>query len=255
MKGFLLALQFLTVFPVNRGLKADAGELGRAMSWFPLIGAAQGLILIIAYFVFSTLLPESVVMGLLLLVLVLTNGGLHVDGFADTIDGLAGGKTPEERLRIMRDSATGAIGVLFVVLLMLLKFLSLQELPEEAKLQSIFLFPVFGRWAMVPLACWATYARPTGGLGAAFAGNSKGVLIKATVAAAVLLSLLLGVLSLALVLFFGIILYLSSGYFRRKLGGVTGDVFGFHSETAELFFLLGVLAMSNILSIELLEDL
>ena len=254
MKGFLLALQFLTTFPVNKDLKADVSELRRSMSWFPLVGALQGLILVAAYFIFSTLLPDSVVMGLLLLVLVLTNGGLHVDGFADTVDGLAGGKSAEDRLRIMRDSSTGAIGVLFVVLLMLLKFLSLQELPEEARPQAIFLFPVFGRWAMVPLACWAPYARPSGGLGAAFAGNSRDVLIKATLAAAILLSLLLGILSLVLVLVFGIILYVSSGYFKRKLGGVTGDVFGFHSEIAEVFFLLGVLAMTNMLSIDLLED-
>ena len=171
MKGFLLALQFLTTFPVNKDLKADVSELRRSMSWFPLVGALQGLILVAAYFIFSTLLPDSVVMSLLLLVLVLTNGGLHVDGFADTVDGLAGGKSAEDRLRIMRDSSTGAIGVLFVALLILIKFLSLQELPEEARPQAIFLFPVFGRWAMVPLACWAPYARPTGGLGAAFAGR------------------------------------------------------------------------------------
>lgn len=253
MKGFLLALQFLTVFPVNKGIKADSDELRRSMSWFPIVGAVQGLVLVAAYFIFSTLLPESVVMGLLVLVLVLTNGGLHVDGFADTVDGLAGGKSPEDRLRIMRDSATGAIGVLFVVLLILIKFLSLQELPEEARPQAIFLFPVFGRWAMVPLAHWAPYARPAGGLGAAFAGNTKDVLIKATLGASVLLALLIGILSLVLVLVFGIILYVSSGYFKKKLGGVTGDVFGFHSEVAEVFFLVGVLAMMKILSIDLLE--
>src|SRR3990170_7686411 len=151
MKGFLLALQFLTTFPVNRGLKTDPSELGRSMSWFPLVGALQGLLLVAAYFIFSTLLPESVVMGLLMLVLVLTNGGLHVDGFADTVDGLAGGKTPEDRLRIMRDSATGAIGVVFVVLLLLIKFLALEEMPFDVKAHALIAFPMVGRWAMVPL--------------------------------------------------------------------------------------------------------
>ncbi|OGP18662.1 MAG: cobalamin 5'-phosphate synthase [Deltaproteobacteria bacterium GWC2_55_46] len=253
MKGFILALQFLTVFPVKKGVDATPEELGRSMGWFPAIGAVQGLILVAAYFILSTLLPESIVAGLLLLILVLTNGGLHVDGFADTVDGLAGGKTAQERLRIMRDSRIGAVGVLFVFFLLLIKFLALQELPAEVKPQAVFLFPVLGRWAMVPLAYLAPYARATGGLGAAFSGNSKGVLLKATVSTALIMALLLGLLSLVILAALWIIIYMSAGYFKRKIGGATGDVFGFHSEIAEVLFLLSVLAMTNMLSADLEE--
>lgn len=249
MKGFVLALQFLTVFPVKRGLAFAPGDLGRAMAWFPLAGAAQGLILVGAWFAFSALLPEGVVAALLLLVLALTNGGLHLDGFADTVDGLAGGGNSEERLRIMRDSSTGAVGAAFVVLLLLVKFMALRELPAEAKPEAIFLLPVLGRWAMVPLAYWAPYARPEGGLGAAFAGNSALVLAKATMAAAIMLAVLLGPQAVAFLAVFGVMIYMSSRYFKWKLGGVTGDVFGFHSEVAEALFLMMVLAMIKILSV------
>lgn len=249
MNRFFLALQFLTLFRVKKELAFDAAELGRSMHYFPVIGALQGLILVLAWYLLSTLLPDSLVTGILLLILVLTNGGLHMDGFADTVDGLAGGKTPEDRLRIMRDSATGAIGVVFVVLLLLIKFLALQEMPFDIKAQALVAFPMVGRWAMVPLAHLLPYARPAG-LGAAFAGCGRGVFLKATVLTAVVIVLLFGLLALALIAAIGIIIYISSGFFRRKTGGVTGDIFGFHSEAAEVLFLVFLLAMTNILALE-----
>jgi len=249
MNGFFLALQFLTVFRVKKDISFESFELGRSMSFFPVIGALQGLVLLFAWHLLSTLLPGSVVTAALVLLLVLTNGGLHVDGFADTVDGLAGGKTPEDRLRIMKDSSTGAIGVVFVVLIILLKFLALEEMPFEVKAASLVAFPMAGRWAMVPLASFLPCARPTG-LGAAFAGCGRGPLLAATAMTSAAMVLLFGVLALAILAALGIIIYLSSRFFRRKVGGVTGDVFGFHSEAAEVVFLLLLLAMTNVLSLE-----
>lgn len=249
MRRFFLALQFLTLFRVRKNIPFEPADLGRSMHYFPLVGALQGVLLLFFWYVLSTLLPDNLVTGILLLVLVLTNGGLHVDGFADTVDGLAGGKTPEDRLRIMKDSSTGAIGTLFVVLLLLIKFLALQEMPFEVKAQAIVAFPMVGRWAMVPLAL-LPYARGTGGLGAAFAGCGRGVVVRATIFTAVAVALLFGALALALVALLGIIIYMSSKFFRRKTGGVTGDIFGFHSEAAEVVFLVLLLAMTNLLALE-----
>lgn len=250
MNRFFLALQFLTLFRVKKNIPFDAAELGRSMQYFPVIGALQGLLLLLVWYVLSTLLPDSLVTAILLLILVLTNGGLHLDGFADTVDGLAGGKTPEDRLRIMKDSATGAIGVVFVVLLLLIKFLALEEMPFDVKAQALVAFPMVGRWAMVPLAHILPYARPAGGLGAAFAGCGRAVFLKATVLTSIIIILLFGLLALALIAALGIIIYMSARFFRRKVGGVTGDIFGFHSEAAEVLFLIFALAMTNILAME-----
>ncbi|MBI1912860.1 MAG: adenosylcobinamide-GDP ribazoletransferase [Deltaproteobacteria bacterium] len=246
MRSFILALQFLTVFPVQRDTEIRTEELAGSMSWFPLVGALQGLILVLSYYMLSGLLSDNVVTGLLVLILVLTNGGLHLDGFADTVDGLAGGSTPEDRLRIMRDSATGAIGVVFLVMILLLKFLALGDLPDEVKVPTLFLFPIVGRWAMVPMACWSDYARSTGGLGAAFARNKTSTLIKATIITSVLCALSLGLLSLFLLLLIGGVVFFFSRFFRKKIGGVTGDVFGFQSEIAEVLFIIMVLALTNL---------
>ncbi|MBE7414680.1 MAG: adenosylcobinamide-GDP ribazoletransferase [Deltaproteobacteria bacterium] len=246
MKGLKLALEFLTIFRIGKsGKEPEPRELARSMAWFPIIGALQGLILVVAYSVLKAFLPESVALASLIPVLLVTNGGLHLDGLADTIDGLAGGRDREDILRIMRDSSVGAMGAAGVTLIILLKFLSLYELPPNEKAWAIFLFPVAGRWAMVPLAAFAGYARPSGGLGAAFAGNTKGVLAAATLIALVMAAPFAGPFSVLVFALLGVIIYMSSLYFKRKLGGVTGDVFGFHSEIAELLFLFGALAIAG----------
>ena len=250
MNRFVISLQFLTLFRVRKNLSFDEAEFGRSMYLFPVIGALQGLILLFAWDFLTTLLPDGLVTGMLVLILVIINGGLHIDGFADTVDGLAGGKTPADRLRIMKDSSTGAIGAAYVALLFLIKFLALNEMPYEVKASAIVAFPIAGRWAMVPLAHLLPYARPEGGLGAAFAGCGRAVMIKATVLAAVMVALLFGVMALALMALLGGIIYLSARFFRKKLGGVTGDVFGFHSEAAEVVFLILILAMTNMLTLE-----
>ncbi|MBI5810325.1 MAG: adenosylcobinamide-GDP ribazoletransferase [Deltaproteobacteria bacterium] len=207
MNRFILAVQFLTVFPIKKDVPPARSELAASMAYFPLVGAVQGVILVAAYLLLALALPEGVSTALLLAILVLTNGALHIDGYADTIDGLAGGGTPEERLRIMRDSSVGAVGVVFVALLLLVKYSALMEVAPGVKARVLFIFPAAGRWAMVPMACWARYAREGSGLGGAFTENSRATL----------------------------------------LGGVTGDVFGFQSEVAEALFLVLFLLLSKAL--------
>lgn len=246
MNRFFLALQFLTVFPIKKKIEITPEGLAGSMAYYPLVGAVQGVILVVSYYILSGLLPDNVTTGILLLILVLTNGGLHLDGFADTVDGLAGGNTPEERLRIMKDSRVGSIGVVFLILLLLIKFISIAEIPFEAKGPVLFIFPVVGRWAMVPMACWSGYARKEGGLGLSFANNSRSTLIISSAITAVLCTLALGLLSLVILLAIGGVIYYFSNFFTGKLGGVTGDVFGFQSEVAEGLFLIMVLALLNL---------
>jgi adenosylcobinamide-GDP ribazoletransferase len=242
MKRFLLALQFLTIIPVGKAGYPEPGELGRSMAFFPLVGALQGVILVAADYLLLKVFPVSVASGLLLIILFLTNGGLHLDGFVDTVDGLIAGATPEERLRIMRDNQTGAIGVVCVVVLLLLKFLCIEALAPEARGIAVFMFPVAGRWAMTPMASWAGYARKEEGLGKAFTGVDNITLFTATAITALFLVLLFGLWGLFPLGFLALLTYVITGFFNKRLGGVTGDVFGFHSEVAEVFFLILVVA-------------
>jgi adenosylcobinamide-GDP ribazoletransferase len=241
MKRFLLALQFLTIIPAGRPGLPEPAELGRSMVFFPLVGALQGLVLVFADYLLLKVLPISVASGFLLIILLLTNGGFHLDGFVDTVDGLASGKSPEQRLRIMRDSRTGAIGVVCVVLLLLMKFLCIDTLSLDERGVSVLLFPVAGRWAMVPMASWAPYARQEG-LGKAFAGTEGVTLVRATAIGALFFTIFLGLRGLFILVMLLALTYAITAFFKKRLGGVTGDVFGFHSEVSEVFFLLLILA-------------
>ena len=262
MKRFILAFQFLTIIPLKSlgagpqpevpadeplADEAPSGEspggfLG-SMAFFPVVGALQGLILVIAYYILSAPLQPALVSALLVVILVLTNGGLHLDGLADTADGLAGGATPEARLRIMRDHTTGVLGVVSVVLLLLVKYAAILSMPVELKAPMLFVFPIVGRWAMVPLSFWGTSVRTGEGLGSSFTGAGSKILITATIITAAVSLLLLGFRSLLVLFAIGAFAYAASVYFKGKIGGITGDVFGFTSELAEVLFLIGALIL------------
>ncbi|MBI3754260.1 MAG: adenosylcobinamide-GDP ribazoletransferase [Deltaproteobacteria bacterium] len=251
IKSFLLALQLLTIIPIKIKGNADERELGRSTAFFPLVGAVQGIILVGANLLFSIFLPQDIASALVLVVLILTNGGFHLDGFADTIDGLAGGSTKEERLNIMKDSRIGAIGVVALVLLLLVKFLCINFLTSHLSPLTfsyiLFLLPVIGRWSMVPMAYWADYARPNGGLGKAFAEHTR--LREFLIATAFMLffsAILLGWRGLIYSGIIFIAVYTITLFFKRKLGGVTGDVLGFQSEISEAVFLICVIIFFNL---------
>jgi len=111
--SFLAAFQFLTSIPLP----------GRR--YFPVVGLIIGLILAGLNWLLSLILPSAVVNALLIVVLVIITGALHLDGFVDTCDGIAGHKAVEDRWRVMHDSRAGAFGIVGVVLLLLVKYVSL----------------------------------------------------------------------------------------------------------------------------------
>ncbi len=245
MKRLLLAISFLTIFPVKK-VSLAGEDIAGSMAYFPLVGAMQGLLLVAVDYAFSSILSREISSVLVIVALILSNNGLHMDGFADTVDGIAGGATREERLRIMRDSSVGAVGLAFTVLLLLLKFLALKSLPTEVRREAVFLFPVFGRWAMVNASCLAGYAREEG-IGRAFSGNSPINLLWATVFTAGFgLALIKWRFFLIALFAIAIAVYLLALFFKKRLGGVTGDVFGFINEFSETLFLLVILASGRI---------
>ncbi len=238
MKSILFAFQFLTVFPVGRNTHATTGEeLARSMAWFPIVGAVQGGILVGLDLILTPVLPVSVVSGLLVAALLATNFGFHLDGLADTLDGLAGGKTRERSLEIMRKGDIGPIGVAGIVIILLVKYASIAALAGDMRIVILFLFPIMGRFAMVPMSCWSPGARDEG-LGTAFTANSNKTLLVALALALILSVPLLGLNALIIVALLLVSIFLLTRYFKSRLGGVTGDVFGLQSELGEVIFLI-----------------
>lgn len=245
---FPLALTFLTVLPW-RGLgEVGPGDLARSMFWFPWVGLILGLGFWGALLGFQIVFPPAAAAALLLTLTVLATRGLHLDGLADTVDGLGGGNNPQERLIIMKDSRLGAFGAVSLVLALLLKFAFFLAWTEKSLGPSLILYPVLSRWGMVFLAYLSPYARAEGGLGQAMTtGVSGRVLLGATLSALALALLTTRISGLLLLAAAGLAVWLLSIYFRKRLGGVTGDVLGAANEVLEILVLMGLLLCSHLL--------
>ncbi len=242
MDTFPLALTFLTVLPWPRLRLAGPEELARSLFWFPWVGALLGLLYGGAALAFSHLWRAPVAAAVLLALPVLLTRGLHLDGLADTLDGLGGGKDPASRLAVMKDSRLGSFGALGLVVVLLLKYALFGDALEHGALKGLILSPVLSRWGMVCLAFLSPYARTEGGLGQAMTeGITPRTFWGATFSALGLSLVLLSVRGAFLLAATGLVVVGLSRVFRRKLGGITGDVLGATNELLEVLVLAGAL--------------
>ena len=236
MKNILLALQFLTILPVNIKSKVKEKDLSDSIAYFPLIGAFIGLILYVVVMIFSYG-PDSVLAAVLIISHIFITGALHLDGFSDTCDGLFSGQPKDRILEIMRDSRVGAMGVAGVVSLLILKYSLFVSISHEMLGKSLILTFAFSRWAQV-LACYLSkYARAEG-KGKSFIGNvDQKYVIRGAVFTLVLFLFLAGLKGL-MVFFISIIpVIVFINYIKSKLNGMTGDTVGATNEIAEVFVL------------------
>ncbi len=243
-EDYRIAGGFLTIFPVARGLSVEPQRLARSMAFFPAVGLTLGLALVGIDWALSPLIPRQVLDAFLILALIVATGGLHLDGLADLVDGLAGGRDREGALRIMKDSRVGAMGATALVMALLLKYLSLYTIPLEYKSAALLLVPAAGRWIQVVLASSCRYIRPEGGTGGAFVdhvGKRETLIATATLIVAALA--LLEIRSVVLLLFLGGAAAGLIRYFRARLGGVTGDVLGAATEVVEIATLVLISAL------------
>ena len=246
MRLFFIAMQFLTIIPFPFARDWQTGEMGRSMRWFPLAGLVIGGILAGIDRLLTGVLPLPLSSLLLVTVLAIIPGALHLDGVADVGDGFGARGGRERFLAVMKDSATGAIGVVGVVLVLLLKFQALLQLPAEIRLAGIVFFPALARFAQVVITVNAAKAR-VDGLGAVFAVGAgyRELLLAAltTVCAGWLLLGPSGIISVIVVTAYSLLV---KWYFHRRLGGITGDIIGATSELAEVLCLLVIIALQGV---------
>jgi len=237
MKSFLVALQFLTILPINISAKVEDKDFGKSLSWFPFVGALIGLALSLITFL-SGLLPQPVIAALILAGSLIVSGGIHLDGFADTCDGLYEFTTREKALEIMRDSRIGTMAAAAVIILLILKFSILSGLHQANIWKYLILMAAFARWAQV-LACFLSrYARQEGKAKYFIEYAGLREITTTSIFIALLFMLLLGGKGLILLLTCLSITLILINYIKSKLGGMTGDTIGAISEVAEAGVLL-----------------
>jgi adenosylcobinamide-GDP ribazoletransferase len=239
VSGLVRAARYLTIVPV-RGRQAPAATgLGRAAAWFPVVGAAIGLLLIGADHWLSRAFPALLAALLTVTLWKVLTGGLHLDGLADCLDGL-GGHSPEHRRLIMRDSRIGTFGAVGLVLFLMIEIVALSGLDAHARWRALLLAPTAGRVAP-PLVARLFRPAGEGGQGAAFMGEvgRLGAMLAVVVGVAVALAAFGASGLLALVVALAAAL-LTARFVAARVGGVTGDVLGAAVEVAELAVLLTV---------------
>ncbi len=220
-EDLLTVAAFLTRLPLSAP-EPSPGALARAGWAFPIIGAAIGIIGGLGYLIAASLgLPVLAAALIAVGATVLATGALHEDGLADTADGFGGGAAPEEKLSIMRDSRSGAFGVLALVFSVLLR-------------------------AAGPLVLRALDPARADGLGfaagrpesaVAWGAGGLGVLI-----ALAALGLVPGVTAL---LVSGLVVVGLANLARRQIGGYTGDVLGAIEQGGEIVMILAASAWAS----------
>ncbi len=241
MRGPLLAFGFLTILPIGGGRER---AMGPSRAFFPLVGLALGGALAGLDWLMDTAAPPLVVDAILVAALLVLTRAIHTEGFLDACDGLFGGHTREDRLRILRDTHVGAFAVAGGVALLLLKWSLLVSLPLDVRWELLVLFPCLSRLGMLATMATFPYARAEG-LGSAFLKGKGWWQVAVGLATGLVAGwALLG--SGGLVVAGGVVVVaLALGWWMsRMLGGMTGDTYGAVNEVAEVAaLLLGILAV------------
>jgi adenosylcobinamide-GDP ribazoletransferase len=243
--GILAALQFLTLLPIKRSFTTP--ELGRSTANFPVVGLLMGLFLAGLSILLDRILPGSVVNIVMVAGLAICSGALHLDGLADTLDGMAGHRTPERRLEIMRDSRIGGFGAIGVAIFLIVEFVLLDSIKGSPRIFALILAPTLSRWAMVNAIFVYPYARLEG-LGKAYKESVRWQQFLAATSVAIVTSLLLFRASgLVIIAAVWIIINLLAIFFRNRLNGLTGDTYGAINEmgTISVFFVVTLLAHNH----------
>ena len=284
MNGLRSAISFLTILPLAP--RNAPNSMASARGWFPLVGLLLGLILAgvdilrmlmlqagssgwhggyaplpATYPVFPdyTILLWSV---LLVVILVALTRALHLDGFMDSCDALLGGFDRERRLAILRDPNVGAFAVIGVVCLLLIKVLTIAELPPailvppgiavlppegwSVRIPMLLLFPCLSRWAMLLTMELHPYVRSNGIGTAFFDGEQRRVrwhLILGFTFTLVVSAALVGMVGIVLLAAACAVAWGTGAWATRLLGGVTGDIYGAVNELTEVVVLLMVLML------------
>jgi adenosylcobinamide-GDP ribazoletransferase len=243
--GLLAAARYLTIIPIPGAAPGRANAFGGAAVWFPVIGVGLGAILVGVDRVTALLFPSLLTALLTVTAWKLLTGGLHLDGLADSLDGLAG-RDPAHRLAIMRDSRIGAFGAMGLILVLLLEIVAVSELPPALRGRTLLVVPVIAR-ATPPLLVRLFRPARSEGSGAAFSASvdwwAAPVALAFALAVALAALQTLGALVFALSVACAVAL---TWFIVSRVSGITGDVLGAAIEIAELTGLLTASAWSHL---------
>lgn len=218
----------------------EADSLARSVRFFPVVGLVVGGGAALLHLLLAPHLPRLVAALSVVLYFILVTGGLHEDGLADAADGFGGGAGRENILIIMRDSRIGTFGGLALTFSLVARVIMIASLPLSLVAYYLTTASVLSRWTVLPLGYFLSPAHPStseeaDGQGARIARHtSTAALIFGTLVSIAIAITFLKEHALAPFISVALLTFLTGAYYRKRIGGTTGDCFGATIQLAEI---------------------
>lgn len=235
---------FLTRIPLTYPYKYSDDDFLGGIKLTPLIGLIIGLFITIP-FALGSYLDKAVLVLIVWMLYVWITGGLHIDGFTDTIDGLFSNRDKDKIFEIMSDSRIGAFGVIGFVFMTLFNLI----LSYYVSYKFFILMPIIGRVSSLLAASISSYAKDSMGMGTLYVENSS---LRDVVSGNIFLVIISLVLRLKLkylipILLTQFVVVLLTKYIKKKIDGMTGDTIGFIVEISQTIYLFFVYIIIKII--------
>jgi adenosylcobinamide-GDP ribazoletransferase len=237
LKMFLMQIQFLTRVPIPVKIEFDEKKFAKSMILSPVIGLLTGIILGgIYYFVQMTGKQIFAAVAVVTAEIIIT-GGLHLDGLADTFDGIFSNRPKNKMLNIMKDSRIGTNGTLALILIILCKTALLVSINEMRLVLYLFAMPAVSRMSILWAAGTSAYAARDGMGKSVVKYTGVKEIISGTIISGIISAVFLRWASLVVLPAAIAFTLLFCAYVKRKIGGITGDIIGAVIELTEIVVL------------------
>ncbi|MCP4117144.1 MAG: adenosylcobinamide-GDP ribazoletransferase [Desulfobacteraceae bacterium] len=239
MRDLRSAIMFITILPAGKGKEFSATGMIR---FFPVVGMILGALLVVADQAASMFWTAPVVALLDVLFLVAVTGAFHLDGLGDAADGLFSHRSRERALEIMKDSRTGMMGLVAIFCMLALKVAGIYAVKTGctpfSTILILFIVPALSRAGMLFGIRFLNYGRKNTGTGHDLFEKPLPFRDFASLFLLVILAFLLGVKGVVLLLVFGVTVFLILGFYKIKMGCITGDMLGAMTEVTEAVLFL-----------------
>ncbi len=239
LEDFKVAAAFLTRVPISHGTVISMGGVS---AWFPVVGILLGCVSSGVWILCNSILSPLSSSVLTIASLVIITGAFHYDGLADSMDGLVGGWTVQQRLDILKDSRHGTYGVMALVLQVALQISLLSELNATSGVVALLVSQSIGRASAVWIM--GSGAGLNEGLGANYVKDVKvRHQIFATVFALLILFALMGISGTVVLIAVFVVTRLFASWAVKKIGGIVGDVLGATEQIGESVALVTIVGL------------
>lgn len=239
-KSFLLMILFLTRIPLSYPYKYEEDDFVKGIKLTPMIGLVVGMFIALPFLTVDYI-DKPVIALVVWTLYVWMTGGLHIDGFTDTIDGLFSNRDKEKIFEIMSDSRIGAFGVIGFVFMILFNL----TLSTYLSYEFFIILPIIGRTCSLLSASISSYAKESAGMGTLYIDNAK---LRDVIFGNILIFIVIAILNLHTavivpVIITEIIVLMLTEYIKKKIDGMTGDTIGFIVEISQTIYLFAAYIM------------